>query len=256
MIKKHRIPGILLLLFFLIHSTGYSQQPNSGIGDDNVDVSTQLEQKEKRFSFGFLVGMNLMDFSVNTGTLSEYNLNSAKASAGFGLQIGLLSSFSLSENLSLRLIPTFVLGERSVDYDFIHFDHIISDENKFAHTKQHTEVASLELPFNFQYKFTNNSRFQPFVLCGIKYSYDLSASQYRLSDGAYNPLLFKVGHDDIHIEVGTGIKRVYSLFSLSTEVKFSFGLNDLIHPGEYAPPYYESIEGLRSRSIMLSLVFQ
>ena len=93
-----------------------------------------------------------------------------------------------------------------------------------------------------------------YVLGGFKYSHDL-ASIERGVDA--DDILARVARNDMHYEIGVGFDHYFYYFKLSGELKASFGMFNLIRPGdEDFMNYYDSIDRLNSRSIMISFTFE
>jgi len=86
----------------------------------------------------------------------------------------------------------------------------------------------------------------------LKYTHDLASIEL----GVGEDILARVARNDVHYEFGVGFDHYFYYFKFSTEVKASFGLTNLIREGEAGQQYFNSIDRLNARSIMVSFTFE
>ncbi|TLX75694.1 PorT family protein [Labilibacter sediminis] len=203
---------------------------------------------EKPVHFGFLIGFNTMNFNVlHSGALTEENegnpLYAEVLNLQPGINLGIVSSFRINKNLNFRLLPGISFGQR--DLTFI-------DQNQVQEDKPlQVKSTFLEMPMMIKYSSLRMHNFKPYLVAGINPRYDLAKNK---QDG----LLLK--SLDMYYEVGLGFDSYLNYFRLSTELKISIGMRDMLDhngTGEIIDlPYTQAIDRLTSRMFVLSFYFE
>ena len=126
----------------------------------------------KKIHFGFALGGVSSDFQLSydlkNNPDSIININYSKKP---GLSIGVISSYNLTRNFSLRTVfPTFVFHERMFSYQYLKNNELITKENN---------LNSTTLNFQLLGKLKSNriNNFLAYGLFGFEYSIDLSDSR-------------------------------------------------------------------------------
>ncbi|MDD4968463.1 MAG: porin family protein [Paludibacter sp.] len=197
---------------------------------------------QKTIHFGFLLGINTMDFSV-TPTESA-RISTLKP----GFTVGIISDLRLNRYLNLRFTPTLHFGERELSYP----DSIFTD---LTSTRSLT-ISSIPicLPIYLKYSAERKGNYRPYLIGGVGISYDLATAA-----NAENPVLLKPF--DFYTEFGVGCDIYFSFFKLAPELKYSIGFNDMLtHQRSGLNPkdevYTKIIQRLTSRMITLSFNFE
>ncbi|HSV89431.1 MAG TPA: outer membrane beta-barrel protein [Bacteroidales bacterium] len=254
---KHRqicLCAVLSLLVTLSSSGALS-------GQRRLPVRQNLPHYDYRpYHFGFALGVNKMNFAirpVGSDSLRILNalpgnqhgaLGSILPRPEYGFHIGIVSNLRLAPMFDLRFVPTLAFGERFLEYRFL-------QGNNQSLISQPFEVTYIELPLHLKYKSMRMSNVRAYVLGGFKFSIDLSSNQFK--DEAEPELIFaRTLRDDLHYELGAGFDFYFYYFKFSVEVKASFGMRDLSLPGEQGRIFYEPIDRLNSKNIMVSFLFE
>jgi hypothetical protein len=108
----------------------------------------------------------------------------------------------------------------------------------------------LECPILIKFNGARMMNAKPYFIGGINVRYDLAKSK---KDGLLiNPF-------DVYWELGAGIDSYMSYFRLSTELKISVGLLNILNPegtGEYEDLFYSKVlDKLLSRVFVLTFYF-
>ena len=101
-----KIHKIVLLL--LISQNILAQRYNVPLNLPNYD--------NKPVHFGFLVGLNTLDFKLTSISNIEDELFVIQSQNQKGFNLGVVSNFRLANNLDFRFIPTLSLAERKISY--------------------------------------------------------------------------------------------------------------------------------------------
>ncbi len=230
-----------MLFFFAFHLIHGQEVLNKKVA--NLPVMDQ-----KRMHFGFTIGFNTMNFNVyHSGARTEENNYDARytqvLSLTPGLNLGIVSSLRLHKGFNLRVLPGISFGQRNLSY--IDEYGVVEDE------KLEIKSTFLEMPILIKYSGLRMTNFKPYLVGGFNPRYDLAKNN---QDGL---VLNKL---DYYIEVGAGFDFYLTYFRLSTELKVSIGLKDVLDhngTGEIEDlPYTQAIDKLTSRIFVLSFSFE
>ncbi len=219
----------------------------------------RLEHDLRPYHFGFSLGINTMNYAIRpVESLREgQGFDYVLPEPDFGFHIGIVSNLKLNQYLDLRFIPAISFGDRHLEYylpdDMAGTGYSSDWQRREPHRDQDLEVTLLEFPLHLKYKSARMTNTRVYVLGGFKYSHDLASIEL----GAGEEILARVARNDIHYEVGVGFDHYFYYFKFSGELKGSFGMFDLLRPGDDGfERYYNSIDRLNARSIMISLTFE
>ena len=70
----------------------------------------------KPVHFGFLLGINSMDFKITPQSVQADTLFILKSQEQKGFNLGIVSNFRLGRNTDLRFLPTLSFAERDINY--------------------------------------------------------------------------------------------------------------------------------------------
>ena len=233
--------------------------PEKAAGQRVFRFKNRLEHDHRPYHFGFSLGLNTMNLALRPveELQQEYDFEYVLPEPDYGFHIGIVSNLKLHRYLDLRFIPTISFGDRYLEYYLPDYNpdnpNTFSDwERRDPEEKQDYEVTMLEFPLHLKYKSARMTNTRVYVLGGFKYTHDLASIELGVGDD----ILARVARNDLHYELGAGIDHYFYYFKFSAEIKASFGMLDLVSEGELGPEFYNSIDRLNSRSIMLSLTFE
>jgi len=246
-------PALALLICFF--------SPHNLSGQGRNPIRQNLPHYDYRlYHFGFALGVNKMDFSIRpVGNDSLRVLNALAGSPHgdlvsvlqrpeYGFHIGIVSNLRLAPMFDLRFVPTLAFGERFLEYRFLR-------AGSSSLITQPFETTFIELPLHVKYKSMRMTNVRAYVLGGFKFSIDLSSNQFK--DEAEPELIYaRTLRDDLQYELGAGFDFYFYYFKFSAEIKASFGLRNLIRPGEQGRIFYDPIDRLYSNTIMISFLFE
>ncbi len=225
---------------------------NAQRGGRILRFENRLEHDHRPYHFGFSLGLNTMNYAVRTVENLEtaHNFEYVLPEPNYGFHIGIVSNLKINDYLDLRFIPAISFGDRFLEY------YMPAGNGNTWHrnpdTDQDFEVTMLEFPLHMKYKSARMTNTRAYVLGGFKYTHDLASIELGVGDN----ILARVGRNDIHYEVGVGFDHYFFYFKFAAELKASFGITNLIRPGEEATRYYDSIDRLNARSILISFTFE
>jgi hypothetical protein len=207
----------------------------------------QQEHDFKRYHFGFSLGVNKMNFALKPNhKLADFDYTLPEPD--FGFHIGIVSNLKLDRLWDLRFVPTLSFGDRYIYYH----DEGKGFSNNFPDEIGAFDPTLLEFPLHLKFKSERMINTRVYVIGGFKYSYDLASTE----EGEADDIPVRIGRNDIHYELGFGVDYYFYYFKFAAEIKASFGMLNLARPGELPPVYFDSIDRLNSKSIMISFLFE
>ena len=245
-----------ILIFLLAGFSSMSQR---------IYLKNMTTFDEKRIHFGFTLGINATDFSIDHYNIlaenpkfTPENVNGVQltgseiiradvASLTPGFTVGIVTNLRLSESFDLRFLPGMSFGERKLTYN-IPVQDVNNVENKDYYSIKST---FLDFPLLLKYKAKRMNDQRPYVIAGGAYQIDIS----------------KTGQEDLvrlkpfsaSLEAGVGWDTYLQFFRLSTELKFSFGLDNILDDGPkntQAQVYTNAFSRISSNMFVLSFHFE
>jgi hypothetical protein len=234
------------------------------VGAQRVKVNNLTTFDNKRIHFGFTLGLNETDFDFSyyqvmkdnsKFLLSDNSLDSPLRDKAVradistlvpGFTVGIVSNLRLTESFDLRFLPGMSFGERRLVYNIPVHD-LNSDNTAYYSIKS----TFLDFPLLLKYKARRMNNQRPYLIAGLAYRVDIS----------------KTGVEDLvrtkpfssYVETGVGWDTYLEFFRLSTELKFSFGLNNVLDvgpKGNQSQVYTDALQQLTSNIFTLSFHFE
>ena len=220
---------------------------------------------DKRIHFGFTLGVNTTDFGFTHYTVigdnpkfEEETVNGVpikgtdKIRADIstltpGFTVGIVTNLRLAESFDLRFLPGMSFGERKLSYNIPVQD--VNDPGQ----KGYYSIKStfLDFPLLLKYKSRKMNNQRPYLIAGGAYRIDISKSGQED--------LVRLKPLSAYVEAGVGWDSYLQFFRLSTELKFSFGLNNILDDGpKNTQPqvYSNAFSKLTSNVFTLSFHFE
>lgn len=205
----------------------------------------------RRWHYGFLFGLHMQDLEfTNNGyvhTLDDGSQESWFADVAAynpGFSVGVLGELRLTEYVSLRFVPTMHFGDKMVCF---------REQNSGAEVKQNIKSTYLSVPVDVKYAAQRFNNYRPYVIAGLAPMADLTVKKQK-------ELLTR--RFDLAFEVGFGCDFYLPFFKLIPEVKFCFGLADLLVKDrsdlidKNLLKYTLSLDGASSRMMVFTLYFE
>jgi len=208
----------------------------------------------KRVHFGFTIGVNSMDFNIQKAdyfldNAANNNIYAIENQPKLGFHIGPISNLRLNEYLDLRFLINLSFGQRDLTY-WVAQDTTTANIQLSAHTMK---IAStfIEFPLLLKYKAKRLNNFSPYLVTGFNPKLDMAA---RKKINPEEMPKIKLSNIDVYYELGFGLDFYLTYFKLSTELKYSQGMMDILVRDD--TEYTSTIKKMNSRMIMFSLHFE
>lgn len=210
-------------------------------------LQNQPYADRRLFHIGFTLGIHTQDLIL---TQSGYRNENGEVWFSEipdykpGFSIGIIGDAYINRYLNLRVIPTIQLGEKR----FVFKEQSSGEEYNIAIRNNY-----LSIPLQIKTSSNRTNNFRPYMLFGGYGNFEL-ASKKNLA------VLLKPY--DIGLEVGIGCDFYLPMFKLAPELKFSFGLIDILEKDrpdlkdEELIRYANSLNKATQRMITLSFNFE
>lgn len=193
----------------------------AAVAQDNDKILNRQYADMKRIHYGFSVGANFQDLLItNNGYVSEdgqsWFADIPNHSPGFCVNV--LADLRLGEHFNLRLSPGMYFGNKVVKYYNATPPEGALEPEIFKQS-QNVKATYIVVPLDLKISTKRYHNIRPYFTTGVTGLYDLSKErpeQLRLKDM------------DVMLTVGMGCDIYLPFFKLCPEVKFCFGLRNLL----------------------------
>lgn len=232
--KRHIVFLLLILVCFQLKAqikTGEINQPQ-------VD--------DKKFHFGFLLGMNEMDFGILNNLMLQPDGNVYLAEVSNlqpGFTVGIIGDLRLQRYFNLRTTPSIHFGSRILNYSsFSSTMPVIVPVDQV-----NVNSVLLDVPLLLKFSAERHKNMRPYLITGAGMTFDLAKKET-------SPVI--LNSTDFYVTVGLGSDIYFPFFKLAPELKFSFGLSDILNKKivetNLHPEYTHALDGLTSRLVILT----
>lgn len=239
---RKRLP--LLLALLLAMAAPAMAQYQSGVKMQNLP-NFDL----RRFHFGFLLSYNNSDFYIRKDPQAPFrdSLMVVQHLRQPGFNLGIVASYNMNSNLSVRFLPGLSFQERILQYQFK------KPDGRSAFFQKPVESTYLEFPLLLKLRTDRINNFAAYMITGGKYSIDM-ASQKDVDQTLDDEVVIKLARNDYSVEVGAGVDFFLTYFKFGIELKHGIGIpNILIDDGTR---FSRPIESLRTKTWVLTFTFE
>jgi hypothetical protein len=210
-------------------------------------VQNQPYADYKLYHFGFHVGLHSQDLLLtNNGRVTPDGQTWFAEIPDYapGFSVGVTGDLFLNPYMNLRLSPTIHFGDKT-----ILFKELTSEEEKQVSVR--SNYLSVPLDLKISSMRLNNCR--PYIIGGVYGALDMGRKKG-------NPLLLK--QIDYGFEFGFGCNIYMPYFKLAPELKFKFGLPDMLEKNrsdlnnEADRIYTDALSKATTRMIILTFNFE
>ncbi|MDD2299075.1 MAG: porin family protein [Fermentimonas sp.] len=199
------------------------------------------------FHLGFTLGLHTQDLILSHSGFMNENGEvwfSEIPEYSPGIAVGLIGDMYINDYLNLRFVPTLYLGDKL----FMFKEHISGDEFSLRIRSNY-----ISIPVYLKLSARRTDNFRPYILMGGYNNLELARKKN---------LAVLLKQNDFGIEFGIGCDFYLPMFKLAPELKFSFGLIDVLEKDrvdlkdEEVLKYSNSLSKATTRMITLSLNFE
>ena len=185
---------------------------------DNDMILNRPYADVKPLHFGFSVGMNFQNLAItNNGLITddgeEWYADVSAHSPGFSVNV--LADLRIAEHFNLRVSPGLYFGNKMVRF----LNHL-GDEQSDNKQSQNIKSTYIVVPIDLKMSAKRYHNMRPYFTGGVMYAHDLAKDRSE-------QLLLK--RADVMLTVGMGCDFYMPFFKLCPEVKFCFGLKNVLN---------------------------
>ena len=203
------------------------------------------------YHYGFAFSAGILDFSVSHSDyfVNQDSVRSIEGKAGPVFGASMVGNLRLSPHWDLRFLPGLYFGQRNLEYLLVD-DINVTDTSVYTHTMK-IESTLLQFPLLFKYRAIRQNNYRPYIVFGTNYAIDF-ASRKKIREEEQPKI--RLNKHDVFLEVGAGVDYYLPYFKLSTEIRFSYGLLNMVN---YDGTQYTSIfDRLGSKMVTLLVYFE
>ena len=203
---------------------------------------------QRRLHYGFLFGFHLQDIELrNNGFIdpeSGQQWYSDVDNYNPGFSVGVLGELRLNTHLALRLSPTMHFGQKHVTFH---------EQMSGRDSTQNLKSSIISVPLDLKIAAPRYNNFRPYFIVGAGPQVDLTTHKHRA---------LRMKPFDCCLEVGMGCDIYLPFFKLIPELKFCFGLADILKKNRddlidgTLMKFTNGLDNAHSKMIVLTLYFE
>jgi len=194
------------------------------------------------FSLGFHTSYNSLLISDEMADIPSIVAINPKPSPGFN--VGFLAQFRLSDYYDVRLHPVISFYENRLEYS------VLSPAGEGFVQEEIIEGTRVEIPLLIKFKSSRVNNHRMYLIGGIK---PILEGGRRKEDQAVDTRI-EVMRSDLAIDIGFGTEQYFGFFKFSPEIRYSFGLGNILANRD--ADITRAIDRLSFNSVSILLVFQ
>ena len=213
------------------------------IGQNNP-AENLINYEEQWIHYGFLIGGHSSKYVIKYSdafTQSPFDtVHSIVPGNLGGFKLGFVINMKVAQYLDFRMLPTVGFYENDLTYRF-------TDGSVLREVKDATMV---ELPLLFKYKSARRGNLAMYMVFGINPS--LEASGKGDERDVVESLELK--NWNLAIDVGVGLDIFYPFFKFSPEIRYSYGLRNMLNEPPNA--FSEGLNRLTTQNLGIFITFE
>ena len=224
---------------------------------DNDMILNRPYADTKPIHFGFSVGLNFQNIAItNNGYVTddgreEWYADVPAHSPGFSVNV--LADYRIAEHFNLRISPGLFFGNKMVHFLNHRGNPDWQDLTKYERS-QNIKSTYIVVPLDLKMSAKRYHNIRPYFTAGAMYAGDLAKDRSEQ---------LKLKHSDVMLTVGMGCDFYMQFFKLCPEVKFCFGLKDLLdsnRPDLVEDPdmavFTKSVSKVKSNMVVVTFFFE
>ncbi len=208
------------------------------------EVFNPRYDERKTVTYGFSIAIHSTSFRIK---YSDYFTSPAMDSVYAimprkkpGFKLGFIINFKLAQYLDARITPTVSFAEYVMEYTYVGGDRL----------EELVESTGVQFPLLFKYKSQRRNNLRMYVVGGL--TPEIEAAVRSELEEDQNRL--KLEKFNTSLEFGFGVDMYYPLFKFSPEIRFSYGLRNILSPVQN--DFSAGLADVRTKAVTLYFHFQ
>lgn len=247
------LPYLIFFIFSLFFSPARAQT------DRRVQYKPYIDLRPMHF--GILVGTHLQDLEFENvgmqaitddyGNVTQRRIVCDADRWSPGFSVGVLGEIRLHNNFSLRLAPTMHFGAKHLT--FMDLDNM-DETGKPIKETQDLKNTYVSLPVDIKFAAPRWNNHRPYIMAGVNPMINLTKGDTEI---------VRLTRFSTMVEVGLGCDFYLPFFKLIPELKFCFGLGNVLdknHENELRDAnlkaFASSVSSAQSKMVVLTFYFE
>lgn len=225
----------------------------------------RIEHDEKKFSFGYFLGANIMSYKVSPKAqynnlpdatpdddgVNENGLVYLDQESKPGFTVGLIGKLRMNDYVSVKTEPAVHFAQRTLIFNNIS----LTDDLNLDINRREVKSTYLEIPLlvNLSGDRWFNSR--PYIQGGVSYINNLQSNEDKEDDNEVG--VFRTNTHNFAWQAELGVELYFKRFKLTPSLKGLFFFNNELVPDEPGTVgYANTLNSLQTRAVVFSLKFE
>ena len=223
----------------------------------------RTEQDEKKFSFGYYLGVNVMSYKISPKSQNNNVEGATPDDDGVdqngkfyveqetkpGFSVGLIGKLRINDHFSLKTEPGVHFTSRT-----LLFDTVRGNEQKDIVSRE-VKSAYVDIPLLINYSGDRWFNTRPYIQTGFGYAYNLQSNENKEDDNHAG--IFRTTSNNFNWQAEMGIEIYFKRFKLTPSLKGMFFLNnELVPDKDGTTGYANTLNSLKTRAVVFSLKFE
>ncbi len=224
---------------------------------DNDMILSRPYADVKPIHFGFSVGMNFQNIAItNKGTISDDGVEEWYADVPAnspGFSVNVLADYRIAEHFNLRVSPGLYFGNKTVRFLNHRGNPDWVEQTRYKQT-QNIKSTYIVVPVDLKMSAKRYHNMRPYFTAGAMYTGDLAKDRSEQ---------LKLKNSDVMLTVGMGCDFYMRFFKLCPEVKFCFGLKNLLEKNrpdlqedDMTRIFTQSVSKIKSNMVVVTFFFE
>ena len=228
----------------------------TAVAQDNDKILNRQYADMKRIHYGFSVGCNFQDLLItNNGYVGDngqtWFASIPNHSPGFCVNV--LADLRLSNHLNLRFTPGMYFGNKVVKYYNSTPPEDALEPNIFKQS-QNVKATYIVAPIDLKFSSRRYHNVRPYLTGGAMAIFDLSKER---------PEQLRFKDFDVMLTVGMGCDFYMPFFKFCPEIKFCFGLKNILERNrpdlennEEMYRFTQSVNKVKNNMVVVTFFFE
>lgn len=195
--------------------------------------------------YGFVIGVHSAKYRIQYADVFETpaydTLHSVVPGNLGGFKLGFVVNFHLLQYLDFRILPTVAFYENDLTYRY----------TNLTETRHIKDATIVELPLLFKYKAQRRGNYGMYLLAGVTPTFEAVGRGQKEDTSEKLDLM----RNQVKIEVGAGFDMYFKLFKFSPELRYSYGLRNMLVPDSNSD-FNAPLKKLTTHNLTMYITFE